>query len=579
MRLDPAIYDIPDALSNAEMCRRSRRKHKIPVEIAVLDLETDPFDHENLADIRPFLAVLYTGEHSSPLVIWDENWTRLMASVRDAIVSLPGRFIVYAHNGGRFDFLYLLREMRGEVLFKGRSLMSARIGEHELRDSFHIIPEALKNANRKTEIDYSLFTKGRRNAHRKEITEYCIDDCKSLYEIVTTFKDEFGTPLTIGQAAMSELKKKYTFDRLSPATDLYFRNWFFGGRVECLKTGIYDPTKYFLYDVNSMYPYVMAKYPHPVTGSFAINDRLRAETMFLTIRCKNNGALVGRDQFGNLTTQIKEGIFNTTIWEYEVAVKHGLIRDIEIIKTIEFDRCTNFAEFVNPLYEGRQQSKRLQAEAEKAGDTFAARNYARDVLFRKLLLNNAYGKFAQNPRRFSQHYITEPMERPGDGDPTVDDWGELPSVETDAYWIWCKPTDDLRFNNVASAASITGAARSVLLDALASCVDPVYCDTDSIICTRLGEQQPIDALELGAWDIEAPVSAFIGNGKKLYAYRRPDREPPKNTIIKAKGMNGVTWEDMIQIANGAVISKTMRAPTLNKDGTQQYLSRNLRATI
>lgn len=579
MRRDPGEYEIPGEdtarpFTQSERAGRYRKRKKPPIQVGILDLETDPFDNETLGEIYPFLAVLYLGPEREPVVIWDENWQRLMQQVHDVINQLPGRFIIYAHNGGRFDYLFLLRELRGEVLFKGRALMSAKIGAHEIRDSLHIIPETLKNANRKTEIDYKLFKKGKRDAHRREITDYCIDDCVSLYEVVTAFRDEFGTPLTIGQAAMRAIKKSYSFDRLTETSDLYFRQWFFGGRVECLQPGVYDPIGLRLYDVNSMYPFVMAKYSHPISANFSVFDTIRANTIFLTIRAQNNGALVSRGEDGSLSTQIKHGIFNTTIWEYEVALKHGLIRDVEVVKTIEFERSTDFANFVIPLYEGRQRSKELQREAIRSGDIVAERNHSRDVLFRKLLMNNGYGKFAQNPRRFKVHMITDTRERPGD----EEEWGTLPEIETDAYWVWSKPTDDLRFNNVCTAASITGAARAVLLDALAGSVSPVYCDTDSIICRDIGDVDT-DAFRLGAWDIEAKIDAFIGNGKKLYAYRIPDREPPKNIVVKAKGMNGVTWEDMLRIANGDKITKTMRAPTLQRDGSQEYMRRILRQTI
>lgn len=571
MRLDPAIDEIPSALSNAEKCRRHRRKKKAPVQIAILDMETDPFDNVGKTAVYPFLAVLHRND-AAPLVLWDENYPRLMQQVRDAILALPGRFIIYAHNGGRFDFLLLLRELRGEVLFKGRSLMSAQIGPHELRDSFHIIPESLKNANRKTEIDYSYFTRARRGKHKQEIIDYCIDDCESLYEIVSTFRDQFGTPLTIGQAAMREIKKSgIVVENLTEGADAFFRNWFFGGRVECLKKGIFDPTDLGLFDVNSMYPYTMANYLHPSSSSFTVSDCLSDDTAFLTIRCRNNGALVSRAPDGSLTTRQKEGIFNTTIYEFNVARKHGLIRDIEILQCIKFERYTHFKAFVEPLYEARQLAKKRIQHAKANGDHFALRLAEKDSLFYKLLLNNGYGKFAQNPRRFKTHYITDPMERPADDEA----YGDLPLIEADGYWIWCKDSDCHRYNNVATAASITGASRGVLLDALASCRNPVYCDTDSIICTALDDKQLIDPIALGAWDREAQISAFIGNGKKLYAYKCPDNR----TVVKAKGMNGVSWDDMVALANGKILHKTMKAPTIGKDGIQHYLTRELRATI
>lgn len=575
------LFDAPDFNRGQWMrdYRRVTRKNKPAVKIAVLDMETDPFDNANNQAVHPFCSVLYS-EHFNTVVIWDEDWIKHMERLRDVIMSLPDRFIIYAHNGGRFDYLLLLRELRGQVLFKGRSLMSAKIGAHELRDSFHIIPESLKNANRKTEIDYSWFTKSRRSSHRDAIISYCIDDCKSLYELVSTFKDRYGTPITIGQAAMAKLKESYQFERLSQGSDAFFRNWFFGGRVECIKPGvIYD--NFSLYDVNSMYPFVMATYPHPVSSEFMVDNKIRRDTVFLTIRCRNNGALVGRADDGSLTTQIKHGIFNTTIWEYDVALRHNLIRDVEVLRTVQFTRYTDFKDFILPLYSERQTAKEAMQFAERAGDISRARALARDVLFLKLLMNNAYGKFAQNPRRFKTHFITNPCERPPDdisSNPNVVAYGDLPDIETDAYWIWCKPSPDFRYNNVATAASITGAARSVLLDALATSVEPIYCDTDSIICRSLADTQHIDALALGSWDVEAKLDAYIGNGKKLYAYRCPDKVPPKHHIIKAKGVNGVTWDEMLAIADGQTIIKPMKAPTIGKDGSQIYMKRSLRRT-
>lgn len=571
-------FEMREALTTVERSRRYRAK-KPPVQIAVLDMETDPFDNVNQTPVHPFLAILYAPEFE-PIKIWDENWHRLMAQVRDCIAALPGRYIIYAHNGGRFDYLLLLRELRGQVLFKGRSLMSARIGAHEIRDSFHIIPESLKNANRKTEIDYSWFIKSRRNSHRDAIIAYCLDDCKSLYELVSRFKDRFGSPISIGQAAMREIRKHYQFERLSPKADEYFRQWFFGGRVECLKTGvIFD--NYNLFDVNSMYPFVMATYEHPITKEFAVKDHITDKTLFLTIRCKNNGALVGRAPDGSLTTQIRDGIFNTTIWEYRVAMQHGLIADVEIVRTIEFQSYTNFEKFVLPLYADRLEAKRLIDIAERSGDLATVQSQSTNSLFFKLLLNNGYGKFAQNPRNYKTHFITDPQEKPPiefDSGGWPISWGDLPSVETDGYWVWCRPSDDHRFNNVATAASITGAARSVLLHALATCREPLYCDTDSIICRELGNLS-IDKFQLGSWKAEARLDAYIGNGKKLYAYHTPDKSPPKDYVVKAKGVNGVTWQDMLDIAAGKTIPKYMTGPTIGKDGGQQYMKRDLRRTF
>lgn len=546
-----------------------RRKQK--TKIAILDMETDPFDNDNQNDIYPFLAVLYSGDFC--YVIWQENWQRLIEELLGLIESLNGRYLIYAHNGGRFDYMFLVHKLRGQVSFKGRSLMSAKIGQHELRDSLHIIPEALENAAGKERIDYGWFTKRERQKHRTEIIEYCISDCKYAFGIVSAFIERFGTPLTIGQAAIRELRKEYDVARLSDGTDALFRKWFLGGRVDCFGSGLFSGD-FRVYDVNSMYPSVMANYPHPIGSDFLVNDRIRSNTVFITLECNNYGAFLSRKEHGGLTSQLRHGVFHTTIWEYEVAMRHGLISNSKIIQTVEFNKFSDFSKFVIPLYEGRKRVRELKKKAEQSGDQYMARKYAQDEKFMKYLLNNAYGKFAQNSRRWKNYFISDPNDKPD-----IEELSDIPEVLNNDYWIWSKPCPDLRFNNVATAASITGAARSVLLDALVASHSPLYCDTDSIICSRLDDSVKIDAFELGAWDLEAKANMFIGAGKKLYGYHMPDKEPPKDYHIRAKGMNGVTWQDLLDISHGKVLSKTMNAPTLTKDGAQHYITRELRNTV
>lgn len=551
--------------------KRAHRKNAVDQrKVAVLDMETDPFDAARKSSVYPFLAVLYSKEFQ--YVIWEDDWKKLVSRVIDLINDLPEPYIIYAHNGGRFDFMFLIHELRGTVVFKGRSLMSAEIGQHELRDSFHIMPEKLKNVGGKDDISYELMLRKNRNKkrNRENIITYCIADCRYLYDSVMAFRARFGSPLTIGQAAIKELRKTYNVDNLSEKTDDFLRGWFFGGRVECFRLGMLRGN-FSLFDVNSMYPYVMARRLHPVGNEIFINNKVRAgKTAFLTIRCRNNGALVARDTDGSLTTRIQTGVFNTTIHEFETAIRHGLIEDWEIIRTIEFRRFCDFANFVEPIYNERANKKQEYDTAVAAGNDIVAKQLKYEVLFAKLLLNNAYGKFAQNPRRFKKHLITGPEEMPED-----EGWGYLPEVETDEYRIWSKPNPEFRFNNVATAASITGAARSVLLDAIATANNPIYCDTDSLVCNNLGDDIVMDRFALGAWDREAAISTFIGNGKKLYAY---EKTPSGERVVKAKGMNGVSWEDMVSLANGQVMDKTMMAPTIRKDGSQVYITRTLQRT-
>ena len=198
-------------------------------------------------------------------------------------------------------------------------------------------------------------------------------------------------------------------------------------------------------------------------------------------------------------------------------------------------------------------------------------------------MNNGYGKFCQDPTRYKEHYITDPNDKPPAdwwssvyelGYPACEEYLQ-PIFENDRYWLWCKPAPGFRYNNVGTGASITGAARAVLLEALQNVSHPIYCDTDSIICKSWNERQlKIDKAQLGAWDLEDEYSRVIIAGKKLYAVKRWDG----SFTVKSKGTAGLNWEEMLSILDGHVVPKTNRAPTLTKYGDQKYLLRAIKAT-
>lgn len=544
-----------------------------PNDIAVLDMETDPFDNVAKSSVFPFLAVLYTDQFE-PVVIWDENIERFAEKVLDAIAALPRRFVVYAHNGGKFDYMFLLKHLRGAVSFKGRGLMTATIGEHELRDSFHIIPERLANF-KKDHIDYENMKRGKRDEFRKAIIDYCIADCRYLFDIVKTFVGQFGFKLSIGQAALAALKDRHEFEKIPEFIDRRIRNHFFGGRVECFEGAGRFIGDYKLYDVNSMYPHVMANFQHPTGGRYTWRRGVPSDaTAFVDVWCHSKGALVRRDEEGN--THAPHGYFRflTTIHEWKIALKYGLVSRVKINACIDCDRFGNFAEFVNHFYSLRQVSKARLGELRRLGME-GTREYddtVKDDMFYKFLLNNAFGKFAQNARRYKEHYITDPGKRPpADGER---EWGMLPKIAEQSYWIWERPNPGKRFNNVGTGASITGAARAVLLEAKCNAVGAIYCDTDSIICRELKNVE-IDPVKLGAWDIEKHLSEVVIAGKKLYAYKEAASGKDK---VKSKGASGLTFADILRLLDGERVISVAKGVTISKTGAQHYMTRVVRAT-
>lgn len=538
--------------------------------IAVLDMETDPFDAKARLRIFPFVACLYS-DNFDPLVIWDENEQEFVRKVLEAIEALPDEYIIYAHNGGKFDYMFLLHRLRGKVSFKGRGIMSAKVGRHELRDSYHIIPEKL-SAYQKEVFDYENMRKEKRNKPKikQQIIDYLISDCRYLLEIVKGFVNTFGLKISIGQAAMAELRQHYKVGTIGENLDTNLRPYFYGGRVECLQGRGRFVGDYKLYDVNSMYPAVMANCKHPISSNYTKRQKggINSQTVFIELSCTNYGALVGRGEDGSTTANVRHGRFFTTIHEYNAAIELGLIDKVKIHYYIDNEELSDFSEFVIPLYEKRQETKRLLKALKEGSEEYAEAK--REDIFTKLLLNNAYGKFAQNPRRFKENYITAP-----DADAPEGFDCPIPAFVCDDYAIWQRPSPRRRFNNVGTAASITGAARAVLLRAIANADDPIYCDTDSLICRNLSGVE-IHGQNLGAWDIEAEFSEVIVTGKKQYACRLAGQE--NKFKLRSKGVSGLEWAHFEQMLDGQIVEVLNKAPTLSKTGNQFYMTRNVRAT-
>lgn len=525
--------------------------------ICVLDLETDPFEHGKL--IKPFVAGFYDGETFSSY--WSPDCVARLVSM---LVSIERPCTVYAHNGGRFDFFYLLEYIERALRIVNGRIIQAYIGHHELRDSFAIMPFALETY-KKTPIDYNKFKAENREQHRDEITSYLKDDCVDLHTLCTTFNTEFGNALTIGSASMKQLKKFHSFATGNEVYDARFRkDFYFGGRNQVFRSGIIKgPIS--VYDVNSMYPYVMRDYLHPVSVGIHVGTKLDARTSFLSVEGTNYGAFPVRQKNNSLDFTVESGTFHTTIHEYQAALDTGSFKPKRIIKTYGFSRRESFDKFVDHFYNARNKSR---AQGDKIR-----------TLFYKFVLNSGYGKFAQNPENYSDWYITEVGEYPPDWhecskacDETCRSRWTPTFISSNEYIIWSRPLKEHFYYNIATGASITGAARSILLRGLRSARNPMYVDTDSIICESLNGVSVSDQ-DLGAWKLEATGDRAAICGKKLYAIWY------KNEGIKKahKGAK-LTYEEIERIAKGETIEACNPVPTFKWDGSYSFTKRCISAT-
>lgn len=518
--------------------------------VAVIDCETDPFLNNRIP--KPFCVEF----HSDKLTrqFWGND---CMLQLANFCEKLQEEYFIYAHNGGKFDFLFMSEYLDNPIKIINSRIVSAAFFQHTLRDSFAIIPVPLRDYEKET-FDYRKMESDVREKHKTEILDYLHSDCMYLLQIVSAFVGRFGPKLTVGSTAIKELRKRHDFERLSQDQDTIFRPFYYGGRVECFKGGIIKgPWKVF--DVNSMYPKAMRDFNHPANGAFVQLDELPDEsaTYFIHFRGKNYGALPVKTKMG-LDFNIPDGDFFACSHEMNVALKYGLVEIDEIYSVYEAVETISFDTFVNEFYAEKVNSK-------LAGDK-------RNEMFAKFMLNSAYGKFGQNPENFEDFII----EREFGKDIELREQGYEIKSEYPTFEIWGKPSKvlDHSFYDVSIAASITSAARSILLEAIQKAVEPIYCDTDSLICRELNCE--ISPSILGAWKIEGQFDFAAIGGKKLYAmYNKGDKTTKK---IASKG-GTLNLQDIKRICSGETVLHRNIAPTMAINSSPKFISRNFRATI
>lgn len=540
-------------------------KHKETKKIiAVVDCETDPFEHGVI--VKPFSIGFDTGNRY--IDFWGDNCVKEFFEFLATETAEGLEYIIYAHNGGKFDFFFFLNYLdAGQTpLIMGGRLVKIYFAKQEFRDSFAIIPQAL-GSYKKEEIDYSKFTRDKRENHKLEIRDYLRSDCAYTRELICGFHNMFGDKLTIASASLPMLNSFTGFERIAGDNfDNKFRHFYYGGRNQCFETGVLLPkygNKFFVYDRNSMYPAVMRDVLHPVSNRPELQRTIDSDTDFACIEAINNGALPMRADNGGLDFTVKRGVFFATIHEINAGLETGTLKILRVLHAWKFDRKASFEEFVTTFYN-------MRLEAKAAGDK------VRDILY-KFCLNSGYGKFALNPRKFRQWSMTiGEVPQPQATVHCPDGW-TLHSQSGDLF-IWSRPNPRKGgFYNVATAASITGAARANLLLNIALAKRPVYCDTDSIICEGFAGE--LNETELGGWKLEATGDRIAIGGKKLYTiYNKAELNETGIAVKRASKGVRLTPNEIVSVCNGEEILYKNPVPCFSLDGTADFVERRIRAT-
>jgi DNA polymerase type B, organellar and viral len=291
------------------------------------------------------------------------------------------------------------------------------------------------------------------------------------------------------------------------------RNAYYGGRVECFRLGKQKGGPFVVYDVNSLYPFVMRTYQYPSR----LIDYQDYPDMDMLKCAINNRAVIAEvrlrtDEPAYALRKDKKvlfpiGTFNTFLCteglRYAIAHNHLL----EVIRAYYYEKEWIFQDYVDYFYELRKHYK-------------SENNYEYEQ-FCKYLLNTLYGKFGQKTTleeiwediTYDGYYREEVL------DLTTGKKNIITKLFNVCVEQWGEKTAKNAF--VAIAAHVTEYGRFTLwkiLNAIGR--DKVlYCDTDSVMIRKNDVQfidYPINQTDLGALKKEQVYRTLILHGPKDY---------------------------------------------------------------
>ena len=537
-----------------------RNKENKAFKMAVIDAETDPFDGENF--VSPFIWGFFDGEN-----YMEFDGPYATENMVDVVSKFKGS--VYAHNGGKFDFHFIIDYLEKEkalTVINGR-IAKAKMGKATMRDSYCILPVPL-SALEKDQFDYSILKKGKRELaeNKIKISEYLKSDCLYLHKYVKEFTDTYGVNLTLAATA---LKQWGELGGKVPRSDkMYYDKFlphYYGGRVEPFKSGIFEGD-YKIYDIKSAYPTAM-QFEHPI-GTDYYETRKPCDSQLpnalLTVDCKSDGAFPMRTKEG-LYFPREKGIYHITGWEFIKAVETGTISNHKILNAYVFTETCSFKQYVDHFYAMKSEAD-FQLSIAKT-DTEKSFWGARRT-FAKLFLNSLYGKFAANPQNYEEFYLDEYGAFPKNGFAPGPLYKDMQLFSRDL------PEDKWKFYNVVTAASITGWVRAYLWESIQRCQEVLYCDTDSIIC-RNGDALPMGK-DLGNWDLEGQAHKVAIAGKKLYACFG-DFGKGKTTKIACKGVR-LSAAEIERVAKGETVIYRSEAESFSLKSGKRFIERKVNPT-
>ncbi len=499
---------------------RKLKVQKLKTDFCTIDIENDP--QGNVLDIGLF-------DGNSYYVFKD--WSLCLTHIIHCSTFIRSYRTIWAHNGGRWDYLSMLYDLlnskqeipvhiyenNGSIIFLTMYINSVKINFFDsmkiFKDmSLEKVTGAFSPSFQKVKINVLPHVLKHRNSEAYYV--YLEGDCRSLWHALVNFGYMIheriapvgAIPATIGSLALKcfrtgladDIETSENFAELHAAS----RDSYHGGVTRVLQYGYHKDI--WIYDVNSMYPYVMANNKFPLQASSAMRTREY------------------RKGFGIWLCRVNEHDKPVKVFTAgDMRWRHGF--ELDLLDRSEFqvfdgyywpdNSCDYlFREFILKCWNIRKESPALN-------------------IIGKFLANNLYGKFAQksNNQRVatgSARKILESIKDSESAEPLSDDYD---------VWKISGPEFEPKHAFPVYSAAITSAAWAYLYRLAAPhSASWVYCDTDSIHLTRPAWPGGLKPLELGGLKVEFENGWGVYAGKKLYALQSHDAKFSK---VRAKGVS------------------------------------------
>lgn len=391
----------------------------------------------------------------------------------------------FAHFGGRFDFLFIIKEIlrRNEfrienMVPRGSGLLCFDVIRRKdeshitFRDSSALLPFSLKRLTQSFQVD-SLkkeWDHSKTNGVTPKLLEYLRFDLEGLHQVITKFYSwpiiqKSGRAYTIASQAMKVFRTylNQEIPTLSPSLTKKLRQYYMGGRVEIFNPLHKGPKQLYAYDVNSLYPSVMRDNPFPGKFHYGTDEWEPNALGFyevITETPKNlHIPVLGIVQNGKYIFPLGrfKGYFTSAEIEYAKTLGYKFkILDGYIFRNAGYI----FRDFVNDLY-----SIREKAEKDSVDSTIA-----------KLILNSCYGKFGINLEK--ENLVFD------DGSEGLKPLREI-KVGKNIYRLATKQVTLESFTHVGIAAFVTSYGRIKLHKLMMKAPRAMfYTDTDSLFTTH-----------------------------------------------------------------------------------------------